>query len=347
VQLSPFGRATEDFLAFVDRLPDRGEPVTPIALLLGAGHAYERVNYSCKMLHVFPENDADRELRELFNVCWHPAGMVEGLPAAPDVQSLPNGRYGNIFDVLVDRPERAKALAHYPVVWAAGDVDLAALAKPLEEYVKAGGTLVVNVASAKALPAALTGWKATGKTARARMWVIPDDPAYPATPYEVEEVELAGAHELAWATPDRPLVTRNKVGDGAVITVLVPRGLGLDERAHPVLPYLLNGLTQKLSPVEVRTADGKPVAGEILYQVNRTKDGYVVLLMNNRGVDKTQHGVARVDRRQSVEVVVRSAVPVKSAKEWTGPRDLAPAKENEFRVTVHPGDVQVIGLVTK
>jgi hypothetical protein len=347
VQLSPFGRATEDFLAFVDRLPDRGEPVTPVGLLLGSGHAYERVNYSCKMLHVFPESDADRELRELFNVCWHPAGVVEGLPAAPDVQSLPNGRYGNVFDVLVDRPERAAALKSYPVVWAAGDADLAALVKPLEEYVKAGGTLVVNVVAAKPLPAALTGWKAKGRTARAQSWIIPDDPSHPATPYTVEEVELAGAHELAWATPGRPLVTRNQVGDGAVITVLVPRGLGLDERAHPVLPYLMNGLTQKLLPVEVRAANGKPLAGEILYQVNRTKDGYVVLLMNNRGVDKTQNGVARVDRRQSVEVVVRSTVPVKSAKEWTGPRDLAPANDGEYRVMVHPGDVQVIGLVTK
>src|SRR4029453_13999750 len=152
VQLSPFGRATEDFLAFVDRLPDRGETVPPVALLLSSGHAYERVNYSCKMLHVFPESDADRELRELFNVCWSPAGVVEGMPAAPDVQSLPNGRYGNIFDVLVDRPEGGKAVAKYPVLWAAGDGDLAAIVKPLEEYVQAGGTLVVNGEAAESLP---------------------------------------------------------------------------------------------------------------------------------------------------------------------------------------------------
>jgi hypothetical protein len=350
VQLSPFGRATEDFLAFVDRLPDRGEPLTPIGLLLGSGHAYERVNYSCKMLHVFPENDADRELRELFNVCWHPAGVVEGLPAAPDVQSLPNGRYGNVFDVLVDRPEKAAALKNYPVVWAAGDVDLAALAKPLEEYVRAGGTLVAHAVAAKKLPAALLGFTLTGSGTRAEEWVPAGGAAQAATPFEVAEVKLAtGAEVLATAGKNVPLVVRNKVGDGAVITVLVPRGLGVDERAHPVLPYLMNGLTQKLMPVEVRAADGKPLAGEILYQVNRTKDGYVVLLMNNRGVDKTQNGVARVDRRQSVEVVVRSAVPVKSAKEYTGPRDLAPATggATEYRVTVHPGDVQVIGLTTK
>jgi hypothetical protein len=354
VQLSPFGRATEDFLAFVDRLPDRGEPVAPIGLLLGAGHAYERVNYSCKMLHVFPESDADRELRELFNVCWHPAGVVEGHPAAPDVQSLPNGRYGNVFDVLVDRPEKAAALKNYPVVWAAGDVDLAAMAKPLGEYLKAGGTLVVTSVSAppaekktRWLPDAMHGFAVSNTFGRFEEWTPAGGEARPATPYRVERGKLMGAEVLAWAAKDVPLVVRNKVGDGAVITVLVPRGLGLDERAHPVLPYLMNGLTQKLLPVEVRAADGKPLAGEILYQVNRTKDGYVVLLMNNRGVDKTQNGVARVDRRQAVEVAVRSSVPVKSAKEYTTPRDLAPAKDGEYRVTVHPGDVQVIGLVRK
>jgi hypothetical protein len=238
---------------------------------------------------------------------------------------------------------------NYPVIWAAGDVERGgAMTKALEGYVNAGGTLVVNVEAAKKLPPAFLGWKSKGKTARAQSWIIPDGPPHPTTPYEVGEVELAGGHELAWATPGKPLLVRNKVGDGAVITVLVPRGLGLDERAHPVLPYLMNGLTRDLLPVSVETPDGKRPAGEILYQVNRTKDGYVVLLMNNRGVDKTQHGVARVDRRQFVDVLIRSKTPLKSAKEWTAPRDLtAEMNGTAVRVRVHPGDVQVVGLVTK
>jgi len=73
-------------------------------------------------------------------------------------------------------------------------------------------------------------------------------------------------------------------------------------------------------------------------------------LVNNRGVDKTQNGVARVDRRAYVDVVVRTALAVKSAKEWTEPRDLTLAKGKEgteVRLRVHPGDVQVVGLVTK
>ncbi len=38
--------------------------------------------------------------------------------------------------------------------------------------------------------------------------------------------------------------------------------------------------------LDVRFADRKRPTGEILYQVNQTKNGYVVLLMNNRGVDR-------------------------------------------------------------
>ncbi len=131
---------------------------------------------------------------------------------------------------------------------------------------------------------------------------------------------------------------------------LAPRMLGQDERAHPALPWLMNGVTAGLLPVEVRKADGSRLSGEIMYQVNLTKDGWLVTLVNNRGVDKTQNGVARVDRRAYVDVVLRAALPVKSAKEWTEPRDLTPEKGKDgtsIKVRVHPGDVQVVGLVTK
>jgi hypothetical protein len=349
IQLSPFGRATEDFLAFAERLPDRGEPIASVGILLSHGHGYERVNNACKMLNVFPENDSDRELRELFNVCWHPVGVAEGQPAAPDVQSMPNGRYGNIFDVLVDRPEKAVALANYPVIWAAGDVNLeGAMAKPLEDYVQAGGTLVVNIEAAKNLPPKMLGFKPTGKRVRAEEWTPTGGAVQAATPFEAAEIEPIGVLPLA-KTGQHMLVTSHPLGKGKVITVLVPRGLGLDERAHPVLPYLMNGLTTDLLPVSVEMPDGKRPAGEIQYQVNRTKDGFVVMLMNNRGVDKTQHGVARVDRRQFVDVVISTKLPLKSAKEWTGPRDLAltGGANEKIAVRVHPGDVQVIGLVTK
>src|SRR5262245_25260525 len=184
VQLSPYGRVTDDFLAFAERLPDRGEPVAPIGILLSYGHGYERVNNACKMLEKYPENDNDRELRELFNVFWAPVGVVEGQPAAPDVQSMPSGRYGNIFDVLVDRPEKASAVMNYPVIWAAGDVNLeGALTKQVDDYVKAGGTLVVNIEAAKKLPPAFLGFAPSTNIIRAEEWSPTGEAAQAATPF--------------------------------------------------------------------------------------------------------------------------------------------------------------------
>jgi hypothetical protein len=351
IQLSPFGRATEDFQAFVTRLPDRGEPLTPVAILLSHGHGYDRVNYRCKMLGVFTEDVADRELRELFNACWYPSGVLEGLPAAPDVQSMPSGTYGNIFDVLVDRPARAKAILNYPVVWAAGDVDLSGAMQPVfQEYLRRGGTLVVNITAARKLPPALLGIKPTGKVTMAEEWTPDGDKPLATTPYEVAGAELAGARVLAWATAKVPLITRHQVGAGGVIVTLVPHMLGQDERAHPALPYLMNGLTEGLLPVEVRLPNGRRPRGEIMYQINQTKGGYLVALINNRGVDKTQSGVARVNRRAFVDVVIQTRLPVKSAREYTGPRDLGMVKGDkgsEVKVRVHPGDVQVVYLVTR
>jgi hypothetical protein len=348
IELSPFGRATSDFLGFVDRLPDRGEPFTPIALLLSYGHGYDPVNFSCKMLESFPENQADRELRELFNVCWHPSGVLEGQPAAPDVQSLPGGIYGNIFDVLVDRPGPARAIMNYPVVWSAGDVDLGGALQPvLEDYLAAGGTLILNVNAARGVPQKLLGVHLTGRTSVFEEWMPDGGQPQPATPFEVADAKLDGAKALLWASAGVPLVTRQQVGAGAVILTLVPGMLGLDERAHPALPYVVNGITQKLLPVEVRLADGDAPKGEILYQLNRTRDGYLVLLMNNQGIDKTQNGIARVDRRKYVDVLLRTALPVLTAREYTSPHDMQivrTGENSEIRVHVDAGDLKVVSL---
>lgn len=350
IQLSPFGRATEDFQAFVSRLPERGEPYTPIAILLSYGHGYERVNYKCKMLDHFLEDDNDRELRELFNVCWYPSGILEGLPAAPDVQSLPSGTYGDIFDILVDRPARARAIFNYPVVWAAGDVDLSgAMQATVEEYLQKGGTLVVNSAAARNLPPTWLGVRLSGSQ-RSETWFPDGEGARPTTPFEVAKVELAGAKVLAWAGANVPLVTRNQVGRGAVLLTLVPHLIGLDERAHPVIPYLMNGLTQELLPIQVRLANGARPRGEIMYQINKTGDGFLVSLINNRGIDKTQTGLARVDRRAFSDVVLRTAMPMQEAREFTEPRALTIQRQEgtaEIRIRVHPGDVQVVGVKVK
>jgi len=108
IDLSPFGRGTVDFQGFVDRLPERGEPVTPIAFLLNYGHAYERVNYACKMLHVFQEDK--NESRCVNCSTWR--GIRRRCSRASrrrrTCRACPAAMYGNIFDILVDPPRQRR-----------------------------------------------------------------------------------------------------------------------------------------------------------------------------------------------------------------------------------------------
>ena len=85
-----------------------------------------------------------------------------------------------------------------------------------------------------------------------------------------------------------------------------------------------------------------------MYQINKAKTGWVVMLVNNWGVDKTQSGIARVDRSKYVDVVLHTTLPMTSAKEYTQPRDLElenGADGTSVRLRVFPGGIQVVGLM--
>ena len=200
------------------------------------------------------EDINDIELRELFNVLWYPSGVVEGEPMAPDMQSMPNGMYGNVFDILVDRPARARAIFDYPMVMVAGDADLASIQPVISEYVRDGGTLIVNVAAiegstpAMGLIQGMLGVKFTGNKTVSDNWGAFELSPQAATPFEVNGTTVTTAEVIASGSDGSsvPIITRNKVGAGAVILTLIPHMIGLDQRAHPALPWLMNGLTEEL-----------------------------------------------------------------------------------------------------
>src|SRR5207237_347452 len=78
------------------------------------------------------------------------------------------------------------------------------------------------------------------------------------------------------------------VGRGRVVVCAVPDLLGLDERLVPAAAHMLAHLFADATPVRVR--------GDIEHLVNRNERGWVVTLINNRGVYKPQQGLARVER---------------------------------------------------
>jgi hypothetical protein len=217
----------------------------------------------------------------------------------------------------------------------------------LSDYVTKGGVLVLNAAQVKGLPEDLLGVHLTGATAEA-------DDAECLTPnetgvnlrggvFELARVEPRGAQVLMRTRANDPLVTVNKVGRGRVIFCAVPDLLGEDERLTPSAAHLLAHLAADVVPVEV--------AGDVQHLINRTDRGWVVTLINNRGVYKPQQGMAQVDRAASVEVEIGlRGKGIAQARELTAdaPLEVAGAGGRILvKVRVPPGDVKIVELTER
>jgi hypothetical protein len=85
-------------------------------------------------------------------------------------------------------------------------------------------------------------------------------------------------------------------------------------------------------------ADCLPVTIEgdaIQYQVNRTRHGWVIELINNAGVTKFPTKPAQVDPKAIATVRLRPRIPVLSAREWRANKNLA--FDPDMMVAIPPG----------
>ena len=341
-QLNPLGRITEEFVRFAQGHTERGTPYTPVAFLLDPAHGWDMTDYPQLPLGVSPVNRSDRALRELFLAAYHPAADDEGEPATADRQAFTNSVFGDIFDVLVADGKRADAVDAYRALVVGGRVEWApAWGARLKAYAERGGTIVLNAAQAEGLPAELLGVRLTSATAEAddADCLAPGEQKTDLTGqvYRYERVEPRGAEVLLKTPSGDPLVTVNRVGRGRVVYCAVPDLLGLDERLVPAAAHLLAHLAADLAPVRVR--------GEVEYLVNRNARGWVVTLVNNRGVYKPQQGLAQVNRSESAEVVLEeNGASFKRASEWTTDAELK-VTGGAVSLSVPPGGVRIVELL--
>ena len=304
-QLNPLGRITDEFMRFAETHPERGTPYTPVAFLLDPAHGFEMTDYPQWPFEVSQIDRGDRALRELFGVAYYPGLVLEGEQAMADRQPFVPGVFGDIFDVLTatDSP-RSKVqslLPSYRAVVVGGRIEWSnEWIQRLTEYVRNGGTVVLNAAQIKNLPEQLLGVRLvndTGEAHNAACLAPGEEPQdLKGQIFRYEKLELKGATPLITVPAGDPLVTVNKIGKGSVVFAAVADLLGEDERMTPFAAHMLAHVFADAAPLRV--------TGDVEYLVNRTEKGWIVTLLNNNGVLKPQQGMAQVDRSASVTVTI-------------------------------------------
>ena len=344
-QLNPLGRITDEFMRFAEKHSERGTPYTPVAFLLDPAHGFEMTDYPHWPLEVSQIDRGDRALRELFGVAYYPGLVVEGEPAIADRQPFISGVFGDIFDVLTAadaREGRSKVqtlLPAYRAVVVGGRIDWSnEWIQRLDQYVRNGGTVLLNAAQIKKLPEQFLGVRLLNETGEAHnaRCLAPGEETQDLKGqiFRYERVELKGATALMTVPSGDPLVTVNKIGKGNVVFAAAPDLLGEDERMTPFAAHMLAHVFVDATPLKV--------TGDVEYLINRTATGWIVTLLNNNGVYKTQQGMAQVDRGAYVTVTI-SGPKIQSANEWTSDSALKIAN-GVVSLQVPPGGVAVVEL---
>ncbi|HWE01336.1 MAG TPA: hypothetical protein VG326_02925 [Tepidisphaeraceae bacterium] len=317
IGLSPRGRVTEAVMQLAKSHP-RGSQYTPIAFLLDQAHGYSQESFqpgafgldSTLNPAVLAPSAHEASIRGWFDVAYFPAPLTQNEPASAIRQTFVNGIFGDIFDVIVTSPGHTDIAKTYPVLIAAGDVPLTAeWGQALDRYCREGGTLVVCDGQFTGPGAATFPIPAQGQTGEASSlkW-SPTRQTIPCNAFTFHPVAIEGARILATAE-DHAIAVSQALGRGRLITVGIPMGLGIDQRPSPILALLLQHLTQGLMPIHV--------SGDVEWAVNRLDDGgWLITLLNNRGVIKPQHGVLPTDYHEAQTARLRTRFGVGASSEW-------------------------------
>jgi hypothetical protein len=133
-------------------------------------------------------------------------------------EPMPFTRWGDTFDVILNTVT-LNSLARYKVIVLMGDVVIdVRLREILQLWVRAGGTLVVNVRQATSADETLLGVRLGGPyvSGTTSKW-LSDNTAYTEQPFSYKPVAPVSARVLAAAHGGAPLITSNAVGAGRVI----------------------------------------------------------------------------------------------------------------------------------
>ena len=375
---SPYAKAFND--VFVrSRKIDRGAPYTPIALLTPISECVLRGGYVSALV------DEDGYADDFLNLpaylfTLQPVHeengsypMLQDRRRHGDEGCLFNSHFGEIWDVLVadsgqETPRFAAALAHYPAAfligsYRRGDIDVAAL----ETYVRGGGTLFLSAdyIDEGLVPATLAGVEIVEGRVASGESLIDERGSVVA--------RLGGLYSLyngAPASGTVPFLTDENgkvvayartLGKGRVVTAMCKRAMpsryfkerycSLDEthlslRAQIIsdkgdldlIRYLLDRVQRETIPIQVD--------GDIQWGLGKNDKGWLLWLINNKGIAKFVGEPADVDATKTADVRISlgrlvGAIPCNAD---TGAE--LPVSDGCFSVKVGAGDVAFVQIST-
>lgn len=311
-EVSPEGRMFDAFRRFT-RAHERGVPQQPIAILTPAARGYSRRMGQAFGLYEYTH--ADKMLDAVMSTVLELGRNDSKSDRDACVErTQANSRYGDLFDVLVpdfeDQTAFARTIGGYRAAILCGDYGRnPAMERILTDYVRQGGTLVLNV---RQLGGFFDGAFAGDGEAVA--------------PSFTEKCVGRGrviVCSLPWMCPW-------KDGEEAGVTDGVPRALTGE---YPEVAWILGRLLREFAPVTVD--------GFVQWGVNRTADGFLVYLMNNSGVVR-KYGVPEEIAPGGTAVTVNlSKVGSLSVRELLTGETIA-IDGNTAALTVPYGDVRIL-----
>jgi hypothetical protein len=353
--LSKQGNDYIEFYNFTRANPGRGVPYTPVALLSPWNKLSERGGKSnatpggamhhaflCSIYRMFP----DEYLTSKYPGYQHVVMGQENKDSEDPIQRkeghewcFSNNPYGDVFDQLTpdfdDKSDFKRVINGYKVAILLDEFTKdAEMVGILTDYVKKGGTLVVNTRQLNELfPKEFTGVVLTGETVERNG-------------YAFDRVSLAGARLLK-EEAGMPVFTCNGYGKGVVI-VTTPRYMIPDNKDYfgqfrdaksgklifPYIRELLDGICGESLPIKV--------TGDIQFGLNKTKTGWWIYLLNNKGVYRLYGDPEKFDPNRTATVTVDvSRLNPKTVRELFSKQNVS-VNNGKVTLTVGPGDLKCL-----
>lgn len=348
LQLSPKGRIVEHFLNMITKHPERSTPYTPVAFLIDIAAGYDPQNYQPTYFDLdislneglLLYDDHARMMSEWYNIAYYPLGKRWGEPCTGTRQTYVPGIFGDVFDVIATSPTKRDIINTYPVVICNGEIYLTReWGGTLINYLKQGGTLVITEDQLSGPGTSLLNLPAENGLGESDkfLWLL-DNKEYDSNTFRYAKIKTTGK-VLAQTQGSEPLVTMEQRGKGNLIYIAIPKGLGINGEATPILSLLMIHLTQGLLPVKVD--------GNVEYFLSRLKDGWLVTLVNNEGVYKPQHGQMVTKYEEETPVILTTDLKIKEAVEWETEEKIPVTKTDkgsEIKITVPSGAIRILEI---